>query len=49
MNYEHTELSDHRLSEGDIISAKGFGKFQLAEIGQVTKKDRTHIKINKYI
>lgn len=49
VNYEHTVLSDHRLSEGDIISAKGYGKFQLAEIGQVTKKDRTHIKINKYI
>ena len=49
VNYEPTELTDLKLSQGDIFSAKGFGKYLLAEIGQVTKKDRIHIKVNKYI
>ena len=49
VNYEMTELTDFKLSQGDIFSAKGFGKYVLAEIGQVTKKDRIHIKVNKYI
>lgn len=49
VNYEVIDLSDRKLSQGDVFSAKGYGKYTLAEIGQVTKKDRIHIKVNKYI
>ena len=49
VNYVVTVLTDHKLLQGDIFSAKGYGKFTLAEIGQLSRKDRIHIKVNKYI
>lgn len=35
--------------EGDLFSVKGYGKFRLAEAGEVTKKGRIRIKIKKYL
>ena len=49
VNYEASELSDRKLSAGDVFSAKGYGKFLLSEVGDLTKKDRIHISIKKYI
>lgn len=40
---------DKLLSEGDKISARGFGKLLLAQVGGKTKKDRISILIEKYI
>ena len=40
---------DHLLAEGDTVSARGFGKFQLAAVGGVTKKGRTAIVVKRYI
>lgn len=37
-----------RVSEGDKFSVRGFGKFELAEIGGQSKKDRVFITIRKY-
>ena len=34
---------------GDTVSARGFGKFQLAAVGGVTKKGRTAIVVKRYI
>lgn len=37
------------LEEGDVFSVKRFGKFVVYQVGSKTKKDRIHIKVNKYI
>lgn len=39
---------DKLLTEGDKISARGFGKLVLAQVGGKTKKDRISIVIEKY-
>lgn len=45
-----TEISASRqLSEGDIFSARGYGKFILHSVNGKTKKDRFHITVKKYI
>lgn len=42
-----TSLS-HELSEGDIISARGCGKFIFAAVDGTTKKGRIHVILRKY-
>lgn len=37
-----------RVSEGDRFSVRGFGKFELSEVGGPSKKDRIFITIRKY-
>lgn len=39
----------YSLKEGDIISLRGKGKFQLMESGGKSKKGRLFIKINRYV
>ncbi len=41
------ESVDFSLSEGDVISAKGFGRFTLKEIKGLSKKGRIILNINK--
>ena len=41
--------SDHPVAQGDTISARGFGKFQLAEVGGMTKKGRIAVVISRYL
>ena len=33
----------------NTVNARGFGKFQLAEVGGVTKKGRTAIVVKRYV
>ena len=40
---------DKLLSAGDTVSARGFGKFELTEVGGVTKKGRTSIVLKRYV
>ena len=40
---------DKLLNEGDKVSARGFGKLILAQVGGKTKKDRISILIEKYV
>ncbi len=40
---------DKLLSEGDKISARGFGKLVLSQVGGKTKKDRISIILEKYM
>ena len=49
LNYEAVEAPDVKVGEGDVISARGYGKIRLAEIGGETKKQRIRIVIQKYI
>jgi len=48
-NYREAPKGDASVAEGDVISARGFGKFELAEVGKLTKKGRTAILIRRYV
>ena len=37
------------VSEGDVISIRGFGKYKIGETGAVTKKGRYHVTVLQYI
>ena len=49
VNWRECTKPDKLLAAGDTVSARGFGKFQLAEVGGVTKKGRTAIVVKRYI
>ena len=49
VNWRPCTKADKLLREGDTVSARGFGKFQLAAVGGVTKKGRTAIVVKRYI
>ena len=44
-----TYSPDDRVEEGDRISARGFGKFELYEVGTQSKKGRIFITLHKFI
>lgn len=48
-NYREAAKGDAPVAAGDIISARGCGKFELAEIGKLTKKGRTAITIRRFV
>ena len=49
VNYRTVTDNDSRISEGDIISVRGSGKFIVREIGGETRKGRIHIILAKYV
>ena len=49
VNWRECIKPDKLLSAGDTISARGFGKFELIEVGGVTKKGRTSIVLKRYL
>ena len=49
VNWRECTKPDKLLSAGDTVSARGFGKFELAEVGGVTRKGRTSIVLKRYI
>ena len=49
VNWRECTKSDKLLSAGDTVSARGFGKFELTEVGGVTKKGRTSICVKRYL
>ena len=49
VNWRECAKPDKLLAEGDTVSARGFGKFQLAEVGGVTRKGRTSILLKRYV
>ena len=48
-NYETAAKIDTRVVAGDIISARGYGKFVIRDISQTTKKGRIRLLAEKYI
>lgn len=48
-NYETAVKIDTRVVAGDIISARGYGKFVIRDISQTTKKGRIRLLADKYI
>ena len=49
VNWRECTKPDKLLAAGDTVSARGFGKFELTEVGGVTKKGRTSIAVKRYI
>lgn len=49
VNWRECAKPDRLLAEGDTVSARGFGKFELAAVGGVTRKGRTSILLKRYI
>lgn len=48
LNWETANSASQKVSEGDLISARGFGRVRLAEVGGITRKGRTGITVLKY-
>lgn len=48
VNYKPADNPSLALKEGDIFSARGFGKFRIKEISGISKKGRIHIVVLKY-
>ena len=49
VNWQECVKPDRLLSQGDVVSARGVGKFKLAEVGGVTKKGRIAILLERYV
>lgn len=49
VNWRECTKPDKLLAAGDTVSARGFGKFELTEVGGLTKKGRTSITVKRYI
>ena len=48
-NYRETTKGDAPVAQGDMISARGLGKFEVAEVGGLSKKGRTGILLRRYL
>lgn len=48
VNWVICQKPDKLLEEGDVVSARGFGKFEVSEVGGMTRKGRTSILIKRY-
>lgn len=44
-----TSTTKQLVKEGDTITVRGYGKMRLKQVGGLTKKDRLHIAIEKYV
>lgn len=49
LNHRETVKPDALMREGDVVSARGLGKFELAGVGGLSKKGRTAILVRRYL
>ncbi len=49
LNHVECTKSDRSLHEGDVITARGYGKCIVAEVGGLSKKGRTAIVVKRYL
>ncbi|MCI9120770.1 MAG: hypothetical protein HFG00_04480 [Oscillibacter sp.] len=49
LNWRECVKPDKLLEAGDVVSARGFGKFELSEVGGLTRKGRLSIVLQVYI
>lgn len=49
LNWQECVKPDRLLAEGDTVSARGIGKFKLAQVGGMTRKGRTGIVLKRYV
>ena len=48
-NHRPATKADAAVAPGDVISARGFGKCEVAEVGGLSKKGRTGILLRRYL
>ena len=48
LNWRVCQKADKTIAEGDVISCRGFGKFEVAEVGGLSKKGRTNLLLKRY-
>ena len=48
LNWRLCQKADKTVSEGDVISCRGLGKFEVAEVGGLSKKGRTNLLLKRY-
>ena len=48
-NYREVTKGDASVAQGDVISARGLGKFEVAEVGGLSKKGRAGILLRRYL
>lgn len=49
VQYKAINNPAHNINEGDIISIRGRGRMEVAEVGKLTKKNRIHLNVKKYL
>ena len=49
VNYMSVNKADYQLKQNDVFSVRGYGKFVFESVDGITKKDRYHITVKKYI
>lgn len=49
VNWQSIRSASHTVKEGDLISMRGRGRVEVAEVGGLTKKGRTGILLKRYI
>ncbi len=49
LNWRECVKPDKLLEAGDVVSARGFGKFELGEVGGLTRKGRVSIVLQVYV
>lgn len=49
LNHRETLKADAPIAQGDVISARGLGKFEVAEVGGLSKKGRTALLLRRYL
>lgn len=49
VNGRIVENNDKQLKEGDVVSVRGFGKFNIARVSGVSKKGKQNITVNVFV
>lgn len=49
LNHRETLKADAPVAQGDVVSARGLGKFEVAEVGGLSKKGRTALLLRRYL
>lgn len=49
LNWQNITSCSKIIKEGDRLTLRGYGKMKLKEVGHVTKKDRQHVILHRYI
>ena len=49
VNWQDTSKSDLAVREGDVISCRGLGKCKLTEVGNLSRKGRINVTVERYL
>jgi len=49
VNHRETTKCDDLIKENDLLSVRGYGRFEIFEVGDITKKGRNRIIVHKMI